>query len=291
MACRSLKSSSSSPLVVGDLEHQRQHAGLRVVEVEQPAEQQRPHLRDGRAHGMALLAEHVPERHGAGCELEVLELHLLYAFGDFGIVLARLADARQVPLTSAANTGTPMRLKASAITCSVTVLPVPVAPATRPWRFAICGSRTCGSLLCAMSRGSAITCLSGTKHRRLRHPSRRMGCLNSNTPPRVWARGMRWHDELQPMQSETKPPARCSCEGFIVKIFICCADVALAASGGRFAYSRSDFGCYSSCRNCGLQWSGSSSSTITAVTVSCTPTSVSRPDQSVHRDGHGNGRV
>ena len=42
---------------------------------------------------------------------------------------------------SAAKTGTPMPLKASASTCSVTVLPVPVAPATRPWRLAICGSR------------------------------------------------------------------------------------------------------------------------------------------------------
>ena len=36
------------------------------------------------------------------------------------------------PLTSAIKTGTPMRLKASAIRCRVTVLPVPVAPAMRP---------------------------------------------------------------------------------------------------------------------------------------------------------------
>ena len=33
------------------------------------------------------------------------------------------------------NTGTPMREKPSASTISVTVLPVPVAPATRPWRL------------------------------------------------------------------------------------------------------------------------------------------------------------
>ena len=40
------------------------------------------------------------------------------------------------PLMSAANTGTPAREKPSASTCSVTVLPVPVAPVTRPWRLA-----------------------------------------------------------------------------------------------------------------------------------------------------------
>src|ERR1700761_6095926 len=40
------------------------------------------------------------------------------------------------PLMSAANTGTPARAKPSAITCRVTVLPVPVAPVASPWRFA-----------------------------------------------------------------------------------------------------------------------------------------------------------
>ena len=41
------------------------------------------------------------------------------------------------PLMSAAKTGTPAREMASASTCSVLVLPVPVAPATRPCRFSI----------------------------------------------------------------------------------------------------------------------------------------------------------
>src|SRR6476620_1897610 len=40
------------------------------------------------------------------------------------------------PLISAANTGTPARAKPSAMTCSDTVLPVPVAPVTRPCRLA-----------------------------------------------------------------------------------------------------------------------------------------------------------
>ena len=43
---------------------------------------------------------------------------------------------------SATNTGTPAADSCSAITCSVFVLPVPVAPATRPWRF-IMASGTC----------------------------------------------------------------------------------------------------------------------------------------------------
>lgn len=36
---------------------------------------------------------------------------------------------------SATNTGTPAADSPSASTCSVLVLPVPVAPATSPWRF------------------------------------------------------------------------------------------------------------------------------------------------------------
>src|SRR6185312_11137819 len=40
------------------------------------------------------------------------------------------------PFISAANTGTPARAKPSAMTCSDTVLPVPVAPVTSPCRLA-----------------------------------------------------------------------------------------------------------------------------------------------------------
>src|SRR5205823_14934003 len=41
------------------------------------------------------------------------------------------------PFTSARNTGTPLRAKPSARTCSEMVLPVPVAPAISPWRLAM----------------------------------------------------------------------------------------------------------------------------------------------------------
>ena len=45
------------------------------------------------------------------------------------------------PLMSAMNTGTPMAENCSASFCNVTVLPVPVAPVMRPWRFASAGKR------------------------------------------------------------------------------------------------------------------------------------------------------
>ena len=38
------------------------------------------------------------------------------------------------------KTGTPIRENCSASVCSETVLPVPVAPVIRPWRFASAGS-------------------------------------------------------------------------------------------------------------------------------------------------------
>ena len=61
------------------------------------------------------------------------------------------------PLMSARKTGTPMRLKASASRWSVTVLPVPVAPATSPCRFAIAGrSRRSQSPLPARSGSTMI---------------------------------------------------------------------------------------------------------------------------------------
>ena len=54
------------------------------------------------------------------------------------------------PLISARNTGTPISEKDSAMTFMVMVLPVPVAPAISPWRFAILGSRYSRLLDCAI---------------------------------------------------------------------------------------------------------------------------------------------
>ena len=57
------------------------------------------------------------------------------------------------PFTSAMNTGTPMRENSSASTCRVTVLPVPVAPATSPWRLASPG-RSPSTSVPALASGS-----------------------------------------------------------------------------------------------------------------------------------------
>jgi hypothetical protein len=136
-------------VVVGDLEHQVQHAGLGVVEVQHAAQQQRAHVGDGGAHRVALLAEHVPQRDRAGVGVGQWQPR------SFRMAAILLADAAgwlmpvRSPLTSAMNTGTPMREKLSARVCSVTVLPVPVAPVIRPWRLARPGSRwhSCRSVL------------------------------------------------------------------------------------------------------------------------------------------------
>ena len=55
-------------LVGGELEGCRKNTGLRVVEREQRAQQERPHRGDGCANRVPLLSEHVPERDGVGPE-------------------------------------------------------------------------------------------------------------------------------------------------------------------------------------------------------------------------------
>ena len=50
-------------VLVGMAKDDLQHALLRVVEAEQPGEQQRPHLRDRGADRVALLAVQIPEDH------------------------------------------------------------------------------------------------------------------------------------------------------------------------------------------------------------------------------------
>src|SRR3954465_3728944 len=63
------------------------------------------------------------------------------------------------PLMSAANTGTPARANPSAITCSETVLPVPVAPVTRPCRLASESVSQAGSSPLPMKIFSAVSAI------------------------------------------------------------------------------------------------------------------------------------
>ena len=122
-------------LLVGDAERDVEHAFLHLVEVQQSRQQQRSHFDDGGADRMALLAEQIPEhrrgirraRSRSPCSLARL------TNASFASPTAAMPD--RSPLMSAANTGTPAREKPSASTCSVTVLPVPVAPVTRPCRL------------------------------------------------------------------------------------------------------------------------------------------------------------
>src|SRR4029450_4200105 len=66
----------------------------------------------------------------------------------FSLGVPARASPATSPFTSAMNTGTPRREKPSAITISDTVLPVPVAPATSPWRLPyLARSETGGSPL------------------------------------------------------------------------------------------------------------------------------------------------
>jgi hypothetical protein len=85
-------------VVVGDLEGQGEDSGLGVVQVQEPRQQQRPHLGDGGAQRMAALAEHVPEGDRAAAVAERLQPQLRHPFGDPGVVAAGLADAGEVPL-------------------------------------------------------------------------------------------------------------------------------------------------------------------------------------------------
>jgi hypothetical protein len=87
-------------VVVGDLEDQTEDPALDVIEFEQTAEQQRPHLGDGASRRVPLLAEDVPESDRATLPLPgfFADPQHLQPLSDLGIFPARLADAGQIPL-------------------------------------------------------------------------------------------------------------------------------------------------------------------------------------------------
>ena len=125
-------------LVVGDLEGDVEHALLRVVELEQARQQQRPHLGDGGADRGGP-ARRTGPRTSPGKRVGLVARRgrcPWRARPGSPSASPVAAMPERSPLMSAANTGTPAREKPSASTCSVTVLPVPVAPVTRPWRLA-----------------------------------------------------------------------------------------------------------------------------------------------------------
>ena len=90
-------SSSSNPLLVGDLERDVQHAFLDVVQIHHAGQQQRTHFRDGGAHRMTLFAENVPENRRKAVGLEV-EPDIGCPFDDKILGLAQFRDAGEVAL-------------------------------------------------------------------------------------------------------------------------------------------------------------------------------------------------
>ena len=85
-------------LIVCDAEEDAQHACLRVVEVHQPREQRRPHFAHGRADGMPLFAEHVPEHGRERAVLERRHAALRQAIGDIVAVCAGLHHPGEIAL-------------------------------------------------------------------------------------------------------------------------------------------------------------------------------------------------
>ncbi|EWS53394.1 hypothetical protein X551_03818 [Methylibium sp. T29] len=85
-------------VVVGDLEHQRQHALLGLVEREHAAQQQRAHVGHGGAHRVALGAEHVPQGGRAGERGRQVQAAVLQHLGELVVHAAGLGDTGQVAL-------------------------------------------------------------------------------------------------------------------------------------------------------------------------------------------------
>jgi hypothetical protein len=85
-------------VVIRDLEHHVQHAALGIVQVQEAGEEQRPHVADGGAHGMSLLAVEIPEGDRKAHVLEAFEFQLRDPLSHLGVLASRLAEARQVTL-------------------------------------------------------------------------------------------------------------------------------------------------------------------------------------------------
>ncbi len=110
IARRSFRSSSSRPCSSAILNTSVQHARLGLVQIQHPRQQQRPHVRDRRAHRMALLAEDVPERDRAAAGTRHPRCRASRAAPSASAFrLPGCARPERSPFTSAMNTGTPMR--------------------------------------------------------------------------------------------------------------------------------------------------------------------------------------
>ena len=127
-----LEVEQQEPRVVGNLEREVQNAFLRVVQLQQPGEQQRTQIGDRRSDRMPALAEHVPEHDGTGLVVKLDAERRRALASTLALLPPAAPSPERSPLTSAMKTGTPILENCSASVCSETVLPVPVAPVMRP---------------------------------------------------------------------------------------------------------------------------------------------------------------
>ena len=91
-----LKVEQQPAVVIGDLEHQSQHARLHVVESQDSRKQQRAEVADGRAQRMPLLAEDVPEHRGEAAERGHFRADLREALLEFRRHCTALRNAGEV---------------------------------------------------------------------------------------------------------------------------------------------------------------------------------------------------
>ena len=85
-------------VVIRHLEGEVEHAFLRVVEAQHARQQQRPHVGDGGANRVPLLAIDIPERDREARELRRGQAVLLQPGLQLGAHLAWLGDAGEIPL-------------------------------------------------------------------------------------------------------------------------------------------------------------------------------------------------
>ena len=124
------------PGLVGVVEHQRQRRRLRLVGAEHLGEELRAERRHRRAHGHTRPeAAEREERHRVAAR-RPLDTELRTRARDLVVRPPRAAAGRRGrPSRRPRTLGTPMAESCSAMSCSVLVLPVPVAPAMSPCRL------------------------------------------------------------------------------------------------------------------------------------------------------------
>ena len=86
------------PAFIRHAEHNVQHPFLGVVQLQQPRQHQRPHLRHRGANRVTGLPEQIPEHHRKAAVGVIGDAKISNAFGDHFIGLAHLTDAGQVAL-------------------------------------------------------------------------------------------------------------------------------------------------------------------------------------------------